>query len=89
MGVVDLGLGLGGREDGARLDDSACAGRFALLEELVGCEGLDNGTVARALTMALLLLSVEAAEGEEYAEPAGVVAALRRRRSCCCCCEEE
>ncbi len=32
----------------------------------------------------LLLLSVEAvAEGEEYAEPAGVMAALR---ICCCCC---
>ncbi len=39
--------------------------------------------------MMLPLLSVEeAAEGEEYVEPAGVVAALRRR-SCCCCGEEE
>ncbi len=39
---------------------------------------------ARALTV-LPLLSVEEAEGEEYAEPAGVVAALRRIR----CCEGE
>jgi hypothetical protein len=39
---------------------------------------------ARSLTM-LPLLSVEDAEGVEYAEPAGVVAALRR----ICCCEGE
>jgi hypothetical protein len=43
---------------------------------------------ARAFMMLPLLSVEEAAEGEEYVEPAGVVAALRRR-SCCCCGEEE
>ncbi len=42
--IDHLGLGLSGRDDGARLDDSVSVGRFALLEELLGREGLDDAT---------------------------------------------
>ncbi len=73
MGVVGLGLGLCRGEDGARLDDSASARRFALLENLLGREGFDDAAVAKCREAA--------EEGEEFVDPAGVVAALR---SCCC-----
>jgi hypothetical protein len=52
MGVVDRGLGLGGREDGARRESITVRARG-------GSRFLRSFLGARALTMTLLLLSVE------------------------------
>jgi hypothetical protein len=47
MAIIDLGLGRRGREDGARIDDSVSAGRFALFEELLGRECIDDAAAAK------------------------------------------